>query len=273
MSGSPPRPQLCRHDLYPDRVRLHCDARQRPEALRGACGGHSACCTPRSSRRPRGLDDVAVLASPGSAGAGRGGSWGLPAVPTLDRSSTGHWFVGPPFGRLSLPRHPKQRLTGNQRSSFEEMPESTCKQRASCVSSISTRANLPKREVTSPNWAPCGPGSQAGAMPFQMARSREAESPYCRPSGRAETERGGHFAPFQEPELYPEELRAFFHSYRAAGLKVPPRSSGVSRPRRSGGRLRPLSARSSRVHPVQENNYGHFGFGSLTSRRRALTTA
>jgi pimeloyl-ACP methyl ester carboxylesterase len=29
--------------------------------------------------------------------------------------------------------------------------------------------------------------------------------------------RGGHFAPFEEPELYAEELRAFFRPYRAAG--------------------------------------------------------
>jgi len=28
--------------------------------------------------------------------------------------------------------------------------------------------------------------------------------------------RGRHFAPFEEPELYPEELRAFFRPYRAA---------------------------------------------------------
>ena len=27
---------------------------------------------------------------------------------------------------------------------------------------------------------------------------------------------GGHFAPFEEPELYAEELRAFFRPYRAA---------------------------------------------------------
>ena len=32
-----------------------------------------------------------------------------------------------------------------------------------------------------------------------------------------ETERGGHFAPFEEPELYAEELGAFFRPYRAAG--------------------------------------------------------
>jgi hypothetical protein len=174
---------------------------------------------------------------------------------------------------LSLPRHPKQRLTGNQRSSFEEMPESTCKQRASCVSSISTRANLPKREVTSPNWAPCGPGSQAGAMPFQMARSREAESPYCRPSGRARNRARRALRAVPRARTIPGGAPRVLPLVPGGGLKVPPRSSGVSRPRRSGGRLRPLSARSSRVHPVQENNYGHFGFGSLTSRRRALTTA
>ena len=28
--------------------------------------------------------------------------------------------------------------------------------------------------------------------------------------------RGRHFAPFKEPELYAEELRAFFRPYRAA---------------------------------------------------------
>ncbi|MFC8194465.1 epoxide hydrolase family protein [Streptomyces sp. NPDC057298] len=32
----------------------------------------------------------------------------------------------------------------------------------------------------------------------------------------SEPERGGHFAPFEEPELYAEELRAFFRPYRAA---------------------------------------------------------
>jgi pimeloyl-ACP methyl ester carboxylesterase len=31
-----------------------------------------------------------------------------------------------------------------------------------------------------------------------------------------EPPRGGHFAPFEEPELYAEELRAFFRPYRAA---------------------------------------------------------
>ncbi|MBV1939119.1 epoxide hydrolase 1 [Streptomyces sp. BV286] len=32
----------------------------------------------------------------------------------------------------------------------------------------------------------------------------------------SEPARGGHFAPFEEPELYAEELRAFFRPYRAA---------------------------------------------------------
>ena len=31
-----------------------------------------------------------------------------------------------------------------------------------------------------------------------------------------EPTRGGHFAPFEEPELYAEELRAFFRPYRTA---------------------------------------------------------
>ena len=34
--------------------------------------------------------------------------------------------------------------------------------------------------------------------------------------GVTEPARGGHFAPFEEPELYAEELRAFFRPYRAA---------------------------------------------------------
>ena len=34
----------------------------------------------------------------------------------------------------------------------------------------------------------------------------------------AEPARGGHFAPFEEPELYARELREFFRPYRAAGL-------------------------------------------------------
>jgi pimeloyl-ACP methyl ester carboxylesterase len=31
-----------------------------------------------------------------------------------------------------------------------------------------------------------------------------------------EPARGGHFAPFEEPELYAEELRTFFRPYRTA---------------------------------------------------------
>jgi pimeloyl-ACP methyl ester carboxylesterase len=31
-----------------------------------------------------------------------------------------------------------------------------------------------------------------------------------------EPPRGGHFAPFEEPELYAAELREFFRPYRAA---------------------------------------------------------
>ncbi len=31
-----------------------------------------------------------------------------------------------------------------------------------------------------------------------------------------EPARGGHFAPFEEPELYAQELRAFFRPYRTA---------------------------------------------------------
>ncbi|MFJ2259333.1 epoxide hydrolase family protein [Streptomyces sp. NPDC087844] len=34
-----------------------------------------------------------------------------------------------------------------------------------------------------------------------------------------EPARGGHFAPFEEPELYAEELRAFFRPYRAAAAR------------------------------------------------------
>ena len=39
-----------------------------------------------------------------------------------------------------------------------------------------------------------------------------------------EPARGGHFAPFEEPELYAEELRAFFRPYRPGGdsLSLPP---------------------------------------------------
>jgi pimeloyl-ACP methyl ester carboxylesterase len=32
----------------------------------------------------------------------------------------------------------------------------------------------------------------------------------------AEAARGGHFAPFEEPELYAQDLRTFFRPYRAA---------------------------------------------------------
>jgi hypothetical protein len=35
-------------------------------------------------------------------------------------------------------------------------------------------------------------------------------------SGDATRAHGEHFAPFEEPELYAEELRAFFRPYRAA---------------------------------------------------------
>ena len=31
-----------------------------------------------------------------------------------------------------------------------------------------------------------------------------------------EPDRGGHFAPFEEPELYARELREFFRPYRAS---------------------------------------------------------
>ena len=34
-----------------------------------------------------------------------------------------------------------------------------------------------------------------------------------------EPARGGHFAPFEEPELYAEELRAFFRPYREAATR------------------------------------------------------
>jgi pimeloyl-ACP methyl ester carboxylesterase len=34
-----------------------------------------------------------------------------------------------------------------------------------------------------------------------------------------EPARAGHFAPFEEPELYAEELRAFFRPYRAAATE------------------------------------------------------
>jgi pimeloyl-ACP methyl ester carboxylesterase len=36
-----------------------------------------------------------------------------------------------------------------------------------------------------------------------------------------EPPRGGHFAPFEEPELYAQELRNFFRPYRSHGLLVP----------------------------------------------------
>ena len=36
-----------------------------------------------------------------------------------------------------------------------------------------------------------------------------------------EPPRGGHFAPFEEPELYAEELRAFFRPYRTAPMGPP----------------------------------------------------
>jgi pimeloyl-ACP methyl ester carboxylesterase len=36
-----------------------------------------------------------------------------------------------------------------------------------------------------------------------------------------EPERGGHFAPFEEPELYAAELREFFRPYRSASSGQP----------------------------------------------------
>ncbi|MCG5446024.1 alpha/beta hydrolase [Micromonospora sp. NIE79] len=32
-----------------------------------------------------------------------------------------------------------------------------------------------------------------------------------------ELDRGGHFAPFEEPQLYAQELREFFRPYRSVG--------------------------------------------------------
>lgn len=37
-----------------------------------------------------------------------------------------------------------------------------------------------------------------------------------------EPERGGHFAPFEQPELYAAELRDFFRPYRTALNPVAP---------------------------------------------------
>jgi pimeloyl-ACP methyl ester carboxylesterase len=37
-----------------------------------------------------------------------------------------------------------------------------------------------------------------------------------------EPPRGGHFAPFEEPELYAEELRTFFRPYRTAATGFSP---------------------------------------------------
>ena len=36
-----------------------------------------------------------------------------------------------------------------------------------------------------------------------------------------EPARGGHFAPFEEPELYAQELREFFRPYRAVSADRP----------------------------------------------------
>ncbi|MER6388704.1 epoxide hydrolase [Streptomyces sp. NPDC001523] len=77
-------------------------------------------------------------------------------------------------------------------------------------------------------------GANAAIPPAQLARRVEVPSGFSLFRGdvvrppRAwlerttnvvrvtEPARGGHFAPFEEPELYAEELRAFFRPYRAA---------------------------------------------------------
>jgi pimeloyl-ACP methyl ester carboxylesterase len=46
-----------------------------------------------------------------------------------------------------------------------------------------------------------------------------------------ELPRGGHFAPFEEPELYAEELRAFFRPYRTSALPPAASPTGNSPPR------------------------------------------
>jgi pimeloyl-ACP methyl ester carboxylesterase len=53
--------------------------------------------------------------------------------------------------------------------------------------------------------------ANAAIPPAQHARRVEVPSGFSLFPGD-----GGHFAPFEEPELYAEELRAFFRPYRAA---------------------------------------------------------
>ncbi|MFD9865637.1 epoxide hydrolase family protein [Streptomyces niveus] len=79
-------------------------------------------------------------------------------------------------------------------------------------------------------------GANAAIAPAQLARRVEVPSGFslfpgdiARPPRAwlertanvarvTEPERGGHFAAFEEPELYAEELRAFFRPYRAPSL-------------------------------------------------------
>ena len=49
------------------------------------------------------------------------------------------------------------------------------------------------------------------ASPFDPQPKLPANAVYV-----SEPPRGGHFAPFEEPELYAEELRTFFRPYRTA---------------------------------------------------------
>ena len=71
---------------------------------------------------------------------------------------------------------------------------------------------------------PAGPAPAARRGPERVRVLRGRHRPAAAGLGRAhanvvrwsELPRGGHFAPLEEPELYVEELRAFFRPYRDA---------------------------------------------------------
>ena len=71
-----------------------------------------------------------------------------------------------------------------------------------------------------PARAACPPGRGAVGLLALCRRHRPPTPSVARAHGKRRTRhraaRGGHFAPFEEPEIYAEELRAFFRPYRSA---------------------------------------------------------
>jgi len=84
-----------------------------------------------------------------------------------------------------------------------------------------------------------------------------------------EPARGGHFAAFEEPELYAEELRAFFRPtgrWRAKGVKRHERSDNPSRRLR---RARRIASGSFRASAREQRHVGFSGLHRDETRRRS----